>query len=78
MVTKNYHIPKLISSKQEADLLAQCDEKYRCIVLLMLDGGLRVTECVALQRKDFNFLENQVIVKTLKSLSYELKKGYFS
>jgi len=66
MVAKNYHIPKLISSKQEADLLAQCDEKYRCIVLLLLDGGLRVTECVALQRKDFNFLENQVIVKTLK------------
>lgn len=66
MLTKNYHVPKLITPKQEADLLAECDEKYTCIVLLMLDGGLRVTECISLQRKDFNFMENQVVVKTLK------------
>ena len=71
MLTNNYHIPKLISLKQEADLLEKCDEKYTCIVLLMLDGGLRVTECVAIQRKDFNFLENHIVVKTLKKRGEE-------
>ena len=40
--------------------------KYRVIVLLMLDCGLRVTEVVELKLKNFDFMKNAVTVYSLK------------
>ncbi len=66
-MSKNRHTPKFLSKKQQLLLLESChSKKYRVLILLMLDCGLRVTEVVRLQLKDFNFLENYVLVKSLK------------
>ena len=40
--------------------------KHKCIVLLMLDAGLRVTECLSLRFRDFDFKNESVIVNTSK------------
>ena len=66
MKPTNYHVPKLASHEEQELLLEKCNVKYKCLVLLMLDGGLRVTEVIRLQLMDFNFLENYVVVKSLK------------
>ena len=66
MKPTNYHVPKLASHQEQEQLLERCNVKYKCLVLLMLDGGLRVTEVVRLQLKDFNFLENYVVIESLK------------
>ena len=61
-----YHTPKLATYKQQEQLLEQCNKKYTCIVLLMLDCGLRITEVLRLQVKDLNFMDNEVRVLSLK------------
>ncbi|MEM9823006.1 MAG: tyrosine-type recombinase/integrase, partial [Bacteroidota bacterium] len=63
----NYHSPKLLTLKQQKQLLQNCtSNKYRVIILLMLDCGLRVTETIRLQLKHFNFQQNHLIVESLK------------
>ncbi len=62
-----YHIPKVLTPRQQDQLLQNCQsKKYRVILLLMLDCGLRVTEAIRLQLKHFNFMENYVVVESLK------------
>jgi len=63
----NYHEAKFLTKKQQDNLLAACKNlKYRLIILLMLDCGLRVTEVVSLRIKNFNFLQNYVEIDSLK------------
>ena len=63
----NYHSPKLLTEQQQYNLLKSCtSKKYKVIILLMLDCGIRVTEAVRLQLKHFNFMENYVIIESLK------------
>ena len=63
----NYRQPKLLNTNQQKQLLQHCtSKKYRVIILLMLDCGLRVTEAVRLQLKHFNFMENYVSIESLK------------
>jgi len=63
----NYRNPKVLNANQQKMLLQKCtSKKYKVIVLLMLDCGIRVTEAVRLQLKHFNFMENYVIIESLK------------
>lgn len=43
--------------------------KHRLIVLLMLDGGLRVSECVSLKVSNFDFKQRKLKVESLKKRS---------
>lgn len=60
--------------KQKSDLLLQSikNGKHRTAVLLMLDCGLRVTECVTLQIKNFDFKNKVVVVRSLKKRGNEV------
>ncbi len=63
----NYRTPKFLTEQQQTNLLKSCSsQKYQVIILLMLDCGIRVTETVRLQFKHFNFMENYVIIESLK------------
>jgi len=64
--SSNEHI-KLVSKKQQDAILKDCkNPKYTVIILLMLDCGLRVTEVVSLKLGDFDFMRNEVRIKSLK------------
>ena len=64
---------KLVSRQLQEALAGTKNLKYRVIILLMLDCGLRVTEVVKLQRKNFNFMQNTVTVASLKKRSKRLR-----
>jgi integrase/recombinase XerD len=64
---------KLVPRQLQEALAGTKNLKYRVIILLMLDCGLRVTEVVKLQRKHFNFMQNTVTVTSLKKRSTRLK-----
>ena len=64
---------KLVSRQLQEALAGTKNLKYRVIILLMLDCGLRVTEVVQLQRKNFNFMQNTVTVASLKKRSKRLR-----
>ena len=59
---------RLLSKKDQKNLLSVCERnvKYKAIVLLMLDAGLRVTEVCVLKVKSIDLLNNHVSVRTLK------------
>jgi integrase/recombinase XerD len=65
--------PKFLTARQEERFLSQFAKddrhvsvKYHLIALLQSDCGLRITEAVSLQIKNFNFMKNEVVVKCLK------------
>lgn len=62
---------KLASKREQEQLLSAAahSPKYRLIILLMLDGGLRVTEVVKLKVGDFDFAAQLVNVASLKKKS---------
>lgn len=53
---------------QRADLLLKVVQniKHKTAILLMMDCGLRVTECITLKMKDFDFKKKIVMVQSLK------------
>lgn len=56
-----------INSQQEKSLLQSTNsKKYRAIILLMLDCGLRVSELIQLQCQHILFSENKIIIKSSK------------
>ena len=65
-MVENYHIPKLVPYQLQEQLLRTSNSKYQCIILLMLDCGLRITEAVSLQIKHVNFFKNHVLIPSLK------------
>lgn len=55
-------------SKEKSELLLKTVKniKHNLAILLMMDCGLRVSECVSLQVKNFDFKKKVVMVKSLK------------
>ncbi|WP_036602964.1 tyrosine-type recombinase/integrase [Olivibacter sitiensis] len=55
-------------SKSEADLLLRSAKNYKqkCLILLMLDAGLRVSEACSLRLQNFDFKHNIINVHSLK------------
>lgn len=52
-----------INLQQQNTLLQSANsKKYRTIILLLLDGGLRVSELIKLQCKNISFSENKIVV----------------
>lgn len=70
-VYKSKEIHYLDKAQTELLLKSITNQKHKTIVLLMLDCGLRVTECVTLKVKNFDFRKKSIIVKSLK------KRGHF-
>lgn len=62
---------KLATQKEQEHLLSRAkkNKKYHVIVLLMLDGGLRVTEVIKLKYKNFDFGSQVINVLSLKKKS---------
>lgn len=58
-------------SKEETELLLEKvkNPKYRCIILIMLDCGARVSEALKLKLKHFDFQKRLVTIKSLKKRS---------
>lgn len=57
---------KVITPALEKMLLERCNTKYKALVLLMLDGGLRVSETVSLQVKSINTMLGEIQVRSRK------------
>ncbi len=59
--------------KRKADkLLTKLrNQSHRCAILLMMDCGLRVSECVSLRLSNFDFRNKSVTVKSLKKRDTE-------
>ena len=55
-------------SKEEADRLLHSisNLKHKCLALLMLDAGLRVSEAISLQLKNFDFKRQELNLYSLK------------
>lgn len=55
-------------SRDESELLIKNikNSKYKLICLIMLDCGLRVTECVSLKLKNFDFKKRILTIESLK------------
>ena len=64
MTEKNIHI----LNQNEASLLVNSirDLKHKCLILLMLDAGLRVSEAISLKFSNFDFNKRILTVKSLK------------
>ena len=62
--------------KSKSDILLKSvkNTKHKTIILIMMDCGLRVTECVTLQLKNFNFKKKTIIVKSLKKRGEEIMR----
>ena len=68
----NYNEVAVLPYQVQEQLLENANTKYRCIFLLMLDCGLRVTETIRLQIKHFDFFKQAIIVKSLKKRGKQL------
>lgn len=68
MVVRNLKLASMSEQKHLIDK-ASANKKYHLIVLLMLDGGLRVSEVVRLKYKNFDFGGQYVSVLSLKKKS---------
>jgi len=64
MTEKNIHF----LNQNEASLLVNSikDLKHKCLILLMLDSGLRVSEAISLKFSNFDFKKKTLNVQSLK------------
>jgi len=55
-------------SREEADSLLKsiCNIKHKTLAMIMLDAGLRVSETISLQLKNFDFKRQELNVFSLK------------
>lgn len=62
---------KIVSEADERHLLSKVknNKKYKVIVLLMLDAGLRISEVIDIQLSSFNFMSKEIRIKSLKKKS---------
>jgi len=60
--------------KRQCERLLQAvtNPRHRCALLIMMDCGLRVSECVNLQMKNFDFKTRSLSVKSLKKRGQEV------
>ena len=64
-------ITMLDNNREKNLLLTVRNYKHRTAILMMMDCGLRVTECINLRMKDFDFKKRIVIVRSLKKRGEE-------
>lgn len=63
-----------ISKEESILLIEKCkNPKYKCIILLMLDAGLRVSETLSLKLKNFDFQKRTITVRSLKKKNEEYR-----
>lgn len=62
----------LDKNRSEQLLNSISNQKHKVAVLIMLDAGLRVSECVSLQVKNFDFRKKVLFVKSLKKRGDEV------
>ncbi|MDQ2718207.1 MAG: tyrosine-type recombinase/integrase [Bacteroidota bacterium] len=62
--------------KNKSDILLKTVQniKHKTIILIMMDCGLRVSECVTLQMKNFNFKKKTITVKSLKKRGEDVSR----
>lgn len=60
---KNREVETLLSNTKS--------KKHLCAILLMLDGGLRISECITLKFKNFDFRKRVITVESLKKRAKE-------
>lgn len=69
MITIDY-----ISKEESLLLINKCkNPKYKCIILLMLDCGLRVSETLSLKLKNFDFQKRTLTVRCMKKRNEEYR-----
>ena len=75
----NYHQPSLPTQEQLNQIHQKANQnfKYKLIVLLMQEAGLRVTEVIRLQIRDFDFEHKILTVKSLKKRKSQKEKMRF-
>ena len=75
----NYHQIQLPSEEQLQQIHQRADQnyKYKLIVYLMQEAGLRVTEVVRLQIRDFDFENKALTVRSLKKRKSQRDKLRF-
>lgn len=67
MITSvDYNQVTVLPLHVQETLINKSNAKYKSLFLLMLDCGLRISETVSLQVKNFNFFKQEVIVNSLK------------
>ena len=63
-----------ISKEESLVLIEKCKNiKYKCLILLMLDCGLRVSETVTLKLKNFDFQKRTLTVRSMKKKNEEYR-----
>ena len=67
-------------SKEESLVLIEKvkNPKYKTLILLMLDCGLRVSETVTLKLKNFDFQKRTLTVRSMKKRNEEYRTGAIS
>lgn len=60
--TRPRHLPTVLSSAEVGKLLDVCNERDRLIFSLLFGSGLRITECLRLRIKDFDFSRGTLTV----------------
>ena len=60
--TRPRHLPTVLSSAEVGKLLDVCNERDRLIFSLLFGSGLRITECLRLRIKDFDFSKGTLTV----------------
>jgi integrase/recombinase XerD len=63
---------KLPSRSQVDRILDQSNAKYRLLIFLMMDAGLRVSEAVQLQIKHIEFQKKELYIRSLKKRNKEV------
>lgn len=60
--TRPRHIPVVLSSQEVSQILEYCDPRERLVFSLLFGSGLRISECLRLRIKDFNFNNGSLTV----------------
>ena len=63
MTTEIHYLDK---KKSDRLISAVTNIRYKCAFLIMMDGGLRVSECVSLRLSNFDFRKKVLTVRSLK------------
>ncbi|MCH2041050.1 MAG: integron integrase [Saccharospirillaceae bacterium] len=62
LATRPRHLPIVISSQEVNQILKCCEPRERLIFSLLFGSGLRISECLRLRIKDFNFSQGSLSV----------------
>jgi site-specific recombinase XerD len=64
-----------LDQKKTEDLLKSVtNSKHKTAILIMMDAGLRATECVTLKLENFDFKKKVILVKSLKKRGEDLTR----